>query len=105
MIRNDDHNIIRNLSEVECVRTIVETFKKYINELSVTDKGNTEILDYIKVGNTKTFTIKDAEKLYPKKSVFNRIVGDSHFELVFSKQSRNSFSVKNCTVSASKYFS
>ena len=79
-----DLNIIRNLSEVECVRTIVETFKKYINELSVTDKGNTEILDYIKVGNTKTFTVKDSEKLYPKKSIFNRIVGDSHFELMFS---------------------
>ena len=79
-----DLNIIRNLSEVEPNRTITDTFKKYINELSVVDKGNTEILDYIRVGNTKTFTIKDTEKFYPKKSVFNRIVGDSHFELIFS---------------------
>jgi len=80
----DDLNVIRNLSEVSPVRTLIETFKKHINELSIVDKGSTEILDYIKIGNTRTFTIKDDERLSPKKSVFNRIVGDSHFELRFA---------------------
>ena len=87
MVDLTDLNIVRNLQEVESRRTIEETFKKYINELTVVDKGGkgyVEKRDYIQIGNTKTFSVKDTERLRPKKSVFNRIVGDSHFELMFA---------------------
>ena len=78
-------NTLRNLSEIEAVRTILETFKAVINELTVSDKGNAEIRDYIKLKNTRPFPVKDQSYLVPKKSVFNKIVGDSHLELIFAR--------------------
>ena len=77
-------NTLRNLSELVVTRTILETFKKAINALTVQDKGNAEIRDYIKLHNTRPFIVKDQGYVVPKKSVFNRIVGDSHFELQFA---------------------
>ena len=38
-----DLNILRNLSEVEYIRLIKDSFKKAINDLIVKDKGDTEI--------------------------------------------------------------
>ncbi len=38
-------NTLRNLSEIEVTKTIIETFKKKINELTVMDKGEAEIRD------------------------------------------------------------
>ena len=43
----NDANILRNLSELEAVKTIVETFKKEINNLTVQDVGDTEIKNYL----------------------------------------------------------
>jgi len=80
----EDLNILRNLSELEATKTIIETFKKEINELTVLDKGEAEIRDYIKISNSRPFVIKDQGFIVPKKSVFNKIVGDSHFELQFA---------------------
>ena len=37
----NDPNIARNLSDTEVRRSIIETFKKYINELTVSDTGTT----------------------------------------------------------------
>lgn len=79
-----DLNILRNLSEVEYTRMARESFKKAINELTVQDKGDTEIKNYIKVSEARPFVVNDKSYLIPKKSVFNKIVGDSDFELVFS---------------------
>ena len=79
-------NTIRNLSELEATKTILETLKKAINALTVRDKGDAEIRDTIKLRQTRPFVTKDQGGYYPpKKSVFNRIVGDSHFELVFAR--------------------
>lgn len=63
---------------------MVETFKKKINELTVLDKGEAEIRDYIKISKSRPFVVKEQGYLVPKKSVFNKIVGDSHFELQFA---------------------
>jgi type III restriction enzyme len=79
-----DLNILRNLSEVEYTRMVRESFKKAINELTVQDKGDTEIKNYIKVSEARPFVVNDKSYLIPKKSVFNKIVGDSDFELTFS---------------------
>jgi len=80
----DDKNILRNLSEVEATKTIIETFKKEINLLTVKDVGDTEIKNFIKVSNSRPFVVNDRAYLVPKKSAFNRIVGDSQFELEFA---------------------
>ncbi len=80
-INLDDLNSLRNLSELESSKTIVETFKKKINELTVLDKGEAEIRDYIKISKSRPFVVKEQGYLVPKKSVFNKIIGDSHFEL------------------------
>jgi len=80
----NDANILRNLSESEAVKTIVETFKKEINNLTVQDVGDTEIKNYLKVSSARPFVVTDKKYLLPKKSVFNKIVGDSDFELEFA---------------------
>lgn len=84
-------NTLRNLSELVATKTIIETFKKGINDLTVRDKGDAEIRDTIRLRNVRPFVVKDQEYLAPKKSVFNRIVGDSHFELEFAAF------LENCT--------
>jgi type III restriction enzyme len=81
----EDANTLRNLSEIEAARTILETFKKAINELTVKDKGDAKIRDYIKLRQTRPFVVKDQAYLVPRKSVFNRIIGDSHLELLFAR--------------------
>ena len=47
-------------------------------------KGNAEIRDRIKLRNTRPFVAKDQTFMIPKLSVFNRIIGDSGFELEFA---------------------
>ncbi|MDD4664680.1 MAG: DEAD/DEAH box helicase family protein [Candidatus Paceibacterota bacterium] len=80
----NDCNLLRNLSELEVRKTIVETFKEEINNLIVQDVGDTEIKSYIKISEARPFVVTDKEYLLPKKSVFNKIVGDSQFELEFA---------------------
>jgi len=83
-VQLEDMNVLRNLSEIVCRRTIVETFKKEINNLTVVDKGDAEINNHIKISKTRPFVVKDQGYFMPKKSLFNRIVGDSHLELEFA---------------------
>jgi type III restriction enzyme len=78
-------NTLRNLSEPAATKTLIETFKKAINALTVQDKGDAEIRDTIKLRQTRPFVVKDQGYLVPKKSVFNRIIGDRGFELVFAR--------------------
>ena len=77
-------NTLRNLSELAATKTLIETFKKAINALTVQDKGDAEIRDTIKLRQTRPFVAKDQGYLIPKKSVFNKIIGDSRFELLFA---------------------
>lgn len=81
----NDANILRNLSELEAVKTIMETFKKEINDLTVQDVGDTEIKNYLKISSARPFVVTDKKYLLPKKSLFNKIVGDSDFELEFAE--------------------
>lgn len=78
-------NAIRNLSELIATKTVIETFKKEINDLTIQEKGDTEIRDTIKLKQTRPFVVKDQGYLVPKKSVFNKIIGDSHLELLFAR--------------------
>ena len=80
----DDLNTLRNLSELSATRAIVETFKKNINELTVQYQGIAEIRDYIKLRQTRPFVVREQGFLVPQKSLFNKIIGDSHLELLFA---------------------
>ncbi len=80
----DSLNTLRNLSELEATKTLLETFKKEINALTIQDKGDAEIRDHIKLRKTRPFVTKEQDYIIPKKSVFNKIVGDSHLELEFA---------------------
>ncbi|MGB9712802.1 MAG: DNA methyltransferase [Dissulfurimicrobium hydrothermale] len=81
----EDPNTLRNLSELAATKTLIETFKKAINALTVRDKGDAGIRDTIKLRQTRPFVVKDQGYLISKKSIFNRIIGDSHFELLFAR--------------------
>jgi type III restriction enzyme len=78
-------NTLRNLSELVATKTLIETFKKAINTLTIQDKGDAKIRDTIKLRHTRPFVAKDQGYLIPRKSVFNRIIGDSYFELLFAR--------------------
>ncbi len=77
-------NILRNLSEMEVTKNLIETFKKQINLLTILQKGEAQIRDYIKISKCRPFVTKDPGYLVPKKSVFNKIIGDSKLELDFA---------------------
>ena len=81
----DNPNTLRNMSELAATKTLIETFKKAINALTIQDKGDAKIRDTIKLRQTRPFVAKDQGYLIPKKSVFNKIIGDSHFELLFAR--------------------
>ena len=80
----DDTNILRNLSETEVRRTVLEEFKRQINLLTIVDRGDVELANHIKITKTKPFVVHQQEFLMPQKSVFNKIIGDSHLELEFA---------------------
>jgi len=80
----EDPNTLRNLSEPVATKTLIEAFKRAINALTVRDKGDAEIRETIKLRQTRPFVARDQGYLVPKKSVFNRILGDSRLELRFA---------------------
>lgn len=80
----EDPNTMRNLSEPAATMTVIESFKKAINALTVQDRGDAEIRDTIKLRQTRPFVAKDQDCIIPKKSVFNRVIGDSSLELEFA---------------------
>ncbi|PIQ96474.1 MAG: type III restriction endonuclease subunit R [Nitrospinae bacterium CG11_big_fil_rev_8_21_14_0_20_56_8] len=81
----DDPNTLRNLSELDATKTLIETFKKAINTLTIQNKGDAEIRDSIKLRHTRPFVAKDQGYLIPKKSIFNKIIGDNQLELLFAR--------------------
>ncbi|MDR2458087.1 MAG: hypothetical protein LBD41_06370, partial [Clostridiales Family XIII bacterium] len=80
----EDPNTIRNLSEPNVSNIIFSLFKEAINALTIISKGDAELRNYIKLRNTKSFIVNDQDSIISKKSIFNRIVGDSKLELDFA---------------------
>ena len=80
-------NTLRNLSELAATKTLLDTFKKAINDLTVQDKGGAEIRDSLKLrlSQTRPFVVREQAYLVPKKSLFNRVIGDKGFELEFAR--------------------
>ena len=84
VVNLDSLNTFRNLSETEATRTIHVTFKEHINKLTIQDHGTSEIKDYIKLQQTRPFVTNDQPCVIARKSIFNKIIGDSHLELEFA---------------------
>lgn len=77
-------NTLRNLSEPVISQLIIETFRTAINNLTIFNTGNATIRHSINIRNTRPFIVKDQRNIIAKKSVFNKIVGDSELELRFA---------------------
>jgi type III restriction enzyme len=79
--------VLRNLSEPEAGKLVFDTFKTAINALTITDAGTSRIEDRIRLRETRPFRTEHRPYLVPKKSLFNKIVGEAHgggFELAFA---------------------
>ena len=85
----EDLNILRNLSEIEIKKTIFDTFKKAIDNLTISDKGSSEVKNYIKLREVKPMVFNNHEYITPKRSIFNRVTGNT-FELEFANFLDNS---------------
>lgn len=83
--------ILRNLSEAEPKHILYTTFKKAIDDLTVTDKGTAEVKNYISLKQVKPKVAENQKFLIPKKSVFNKIIADNDFELEFAAALENRF--------------
>ncbi len=79
-----DANVLRNLSEPEATRTLLETLKAGVNTLTVQDRGTTELRHQIKLSETRPFLVKDQRFIAPRKCFFNKVTGDNDFELAFA---------------------
>ena len=98
----EEPNTLRNLSEITATKRLIETFKRAINDLTVQKVGGAEIRDTIKLSDTRPFVAKDQVYMLPKKSVFNRIIGDYSFELKFAQALEE---WEDVTAYAKNYFS
>jgi type III restriction enzyme len=83
----EDPVILRNLSEPEVSKVLLEHFRAAINALTVYESGSSRVDGYIRLRDTRPFRTEPRRFLPAKKSVFNRIVGEAHadsLELAFA---------------------
>lgn len=73
----EDAVVLRNLSEPEVGKVIFDNFKKAINALTIRDSGSSRIEGQIKLRETRPFRTEQRGYVPAKKSVFNKIVGES----------------------------
>lgn len=81
----NDLNVLRNLSVFGPRKFLFDLFMDEINELTISDTGSAEVINEIKLSKTRPFVVKPQEYFEPKRSVFNRIVVDSHLEMRFAQ--------------------
>lgn len=96
----DDPVVLRNLSEPEAGKILFDTFKKAINALTVQETGTSRIEGYIRLRDTRPFRTENRPYLAARKSIFSKIVGESHasgFELTFATFLDNAPDVKTFT--------
>ncbi|MBZ0159186.1 DEAD/DEAH box helicase family protein [Candidatus Methylomirabilis sp.] len=84
----DDPMVLRNLSEPEVGKILFDSFKQAINALTVQDRGSARIEDRIRLRETRPFRTENRPYIQPKRSLFNKIVGEPHsggLELTFAR--------------------
>jgi type III restriction enzyme len=83
----DDPVILRNLSEPEVSKVLIDHFRSAINALTIYESGASRIDGHIRLRDTRPFRTEPRRYLQAKKSVFNRIVGEANadsLELAFA---------------------
>jgi type III restriction enzyme len=80
----DDLNTLRNLAEPQVTRAIYERFRRQINDLIVVDTGATELEGLIRLSSVRPSVVERRSEYRPRKSVFNRVVGEGRLELEFA---------------------
>ena len=83
----EDPVILRNLSETEVSKVVFDSFRAAINALTIYEGGSSRIDGHIRLRDTRPFRTEPRRYLQPKKSVFNRIVGEANadsLELAFA---------------------
>ena len=80
----DSPNTLRNLAEPAATKTVIETFNRAINDLTIQDKGEAQISETIRLQDIRPFVVKEQRYLTPEKSVFNRITSNYQLELDFA---------------------
>ena len=73
----EDPVVLRNLSEPDAGKLLYDAFKIAINALTIQQSGTTRIEDRIRLRDTRPFRTDPRGFLVPRKSVFNRIVGEA----------------------------
>ncbi|MGM0932946.1 MAG: DEAD/DEAH box helicase family protein [Bacteroidota bacterium] len=87
----EDAQTIRNLSEAQPKAILYKAFKEAINDLTVSDSGTSEIKNYISLKTVRPKVTDEQPFLIPKKSIFNKVIGDNPFELEFASYCENRF--------------
>ncbi|MCF8304107.1 MAG: hypothetical protein K9I94_12585, partial [Bacteroidales bacterium] len=77
----DDPQIMRNLSEAFPKKILFDTFRKAINDLTITDHGQVEVRNFVSLRDVKPKVTSNQPFLMSKKSVFNKTIGDNPYEL------------------------
>ena len=83
----EDPVVLRNLSEPDAGKILYDAFKAAINALTIEETGTTRIEDRIRLKDTRPFRTDYRQHVVPKKSLFNKIVGEpraGNFELRFA---------------------
>jgi type III restriction enzyme len=83
----EDPVVLRNLSEPEVSKVLLDHFRVAINALTIRDSGASRIEGHIRLRDTRPFRTQPRGYLPAKRSVFNRIVGEGHadgLELAFA---------------------
>lgn len=83
----EDAVILRNLSEPEAGKILCDSFRAAINALTIREEGSSRIEGHIRLRDTRPFRTEPRGFVLPKRSVFNRIVGEANaggFELKFA---------------------
>jgi len=81
----DDPNVLCNLVGIEARNTIMEATKSAINALTIQDLGTAEVVKTLSFArDVRPHLVAHQNYIQPKRSVLNRIVGDSYFELQFA---------------------
>ena len=80
-----DPQTLRNLSEGITIRTVYETFGKAIAQLTIVERSGATCSGYASVAKARPIVVKNQPYLKsPKKSLFDKVIGDSDFELEFA---------------------
>lgn len=80
-----DPQTIRNLSEGVAIRIVYETFGKAISRLTIIERTNVAGGGYASVAKARPIVVKNQSYIAsPRKSLFDKVIGDSDYELEFA---------------------